>query len=134
MPDHLRAAAARRSHDAAERTRRALVEMTKARTPISFTAVARQAGVSTDFLYRHPELRTKIEALRQVPRRATPPAVQAPQSTGGAVTALAERLRRLQAELNTEVTELKAALATAHGENLTLRRRLEAAGIAFHTD
>jgi hypothetical protein len=69
MPDHLRAAAARRSQEAAERVRRAFVEMTKVRTPISFTSVARQASVSTDFLDRHTELRTKIEALRQTPRQ-----------------------------------------------------------------
>jgi DNA-binding IscR family transcriptional regulator len=43
----------RRLQDTAERVCRALVEMTKARTPVSFTSVARQAGVSTDFLYRH---------------------------------------------------------------------------------
>jgi hypothetical protein len=129
MPDHLRAAAARRSQDAADRARHALVEMRKTGTTISFTAVARHAGISTDFLYRHPELRTKIEALRQASPRATPPAGAAPEATGSAVTALAERLRRLQAERHAEVTELKAALAAAHGENLTLRRRLEAAGI-----
>jgi hypothetical protein len=121
MPDHLRAAAARRSRDAAERARRALVEMRKARMTISFTAVARHAGISTDFLYRHPELRTKIEALRQASPRATPPARPAPEVTGSAVTALAERLRRLQAEHPAEITELKAALAAAHGENLALR-------------
>jgi hypothetical protein len=132
MPDHLRAAAARRSQDAADRARRALTEMTKARTTISFTAVARHAGISTDFLYRHPELRTKIEALRQASPRAAPPAGAAPESTGSAVTALAERLRRLQAERHAEVTELKAALAAAHGENLALRRRMETAGIAIH--
>jgi hypothetical protein len=134
MSDHLRTAAARRSQDAAERVRRALVEMTKARTPISFTSVARQASVSTDFLYRHPELRTKIETLRQPQKQATLPAVQAPESSGGAVTALAEHLRRLHAARNTEVKELKAALAAAHGENLSLRRRLEAPGINFQTD
>jgi chromosome segregation ATPase len=133
MPDHLRTAAARRSRDAAERVRAALVEMTKARAPISFTSVARQASVSTDFLYRHLELRTKIETLRQTPRQAALPAAQH-ENAGSAVTALTERLRRLQAERNTQVKELKAALAAAHGENLTLRRRLEAAGITIQTD
>jgi hypothetical protein len=134
MSDHLRIAAARRSQEAAERVRRALFDMAKARTPISFTSVARQAGVSTDFLYRHLELRAKIEALRQKPRQATPPVVQALDSTGSAVTALAERLRRLQTEHLTEVKQLKAALEAVHGENLILRRRLEAAGFTFPTD
>jgi hypothetical protein len=41
MSDHLRASAARRSQDAAERIRRALVAMTKAVTPVGFTSVAR---------------------------------------------------------------------------------------------
>lgn len=131
MPDHLRAAAARRSQESAERVRHALVAMTKARTPISFSSVARHAGVSTDFLYHHEELRTKIEVLRRAPSQPTPATVPANQATGSAVTALAERLRRLQAEHRAEVTELKAALAAAHGENLVLRRRLEAAGLTY---
>jgi hypothetical protein len=52
-----------------------------------------------------------------------------PEATGGVVTALAERFCRSQAAHHAEVTELKAALAAAHGENLALRRRIEAAGI-----
>ena len=125
MPDHLRQAAARRSQDAEARARNALTAMTKADEPVSFVAVARRASVSTDFLYRHPELRTKIESRRR--RRPVNAAASAPAAhSGGAVSALAERT---QTEHRAEVAELRAALATAHGENLRLRRQLQAAGI-----
>jgi hypothetical protein len=128
MPDHLRQAAARRSQDAEARARNALTAMTKADEPVSFVAVARRASVSTDFLYRHPELRTKIESRRR--RRPVNAAASAPAAhSGAAVSALAERLRRTQTEHRAEVAELRAALATAHGENLRLRRQLQAAGI-----
>jgi hypothetical protein len=128
MSDHLRQAAARRSTDAEARARNALTAMTRADEPVGFVAVARRASVSTDFLYRHPELRAKIESRRwsrPMNAAATAPDVH----SGAAVSALAERLRRTQTEHRAELAELRAALATAHGENLRLRRQLQAAGI-----
>jgi uncharacterized protein involved in exopolysaccharide biosynthesis len=81
--------------------------------------------VSVDFLYRHPELRARIEHLRSrqqktpSPTAATPGADRDDQSV---VVALTARLR----EARGEVAELKAQLAAAHGELLALRRQLPA--------
>ncbi|MEU8136523.1 DUF6262 family protein [Streptodolium elevatio] len=109
-----------------EAARTALAELVKAGKVISFTAVARQAGVSTDFLYRSPELRTQIERRRakggSVP--AAPAGPPDDSSTSAAVRALSARLTRQQQAHREEVARLRQALEIAHGENLDLRRRL----------
>ena len=79
--------------------------------------------MSVDFLYRHPELRARIEHLRArqqnapSPSKATPEAGQDDRSV---IVALTARLR----DARGEIAELKAQLAVAHGELLTLRRQL----------
>jgi hypothetical protein len=59
MDRHTRSAEA-----APDKARRALRRLSRSREPVSFTAVAKAAGVSTDFLYRHAELRAQIERQR----------------------------------------------------------------------
>ncbi|WP_231158518.1 DUF6262 family protein [Streptomyces sp. CNZ748] len=126
MPEHLRQATRARTEEAEKRARVALAELAKAGTPISFTAVARQAGVSTDFLYRSPELRTRIERHRAKsgPVPAAPADPPGDPSTSAAVRALSARLTRQQEAHREEVTRLRQALEIAQGENLDLRRRL----------
>jgi hypothetical protein len=46
------------------RAAQALQTMSRNGKVINFVAVARKAGVSTDFLYRHPLLRARVIALR----------------------------------------------------------------------
>jgi Family of unknown function (DUF6262) len=126
LPDHLQQATRARSQGTEKRARTALAELVKAGKPVSFTAVARQAGVSTDFLYRSPELRMQIERHRA--RGGPAPAATADppgaSSTSAAVRALTARLTRQQQVHQEEVTRLRKALEVAQGENLDLRRRL----------
>ena len=126
MPEHLRQATRARTEEAEKRAHAALAELAKAGKPISFTAVARQAGVSTDFLYRSPELRTRIERHRAksgpIPAAIADPSGDSP--TSAAVRALSARLTRLQETQREEVARLRKALEVAQGENLELRRRL----------
>jgi hypothetical protein len=139
VSDHLRAAARRRHDEAERRATDALRRMSKDGSPVNFVAVARRAGVSTDFLYRHADLRERIEAMRAAGapdrRPAAPP--QAPvddgggassssSSSSGVVVALSRQLRELRKRHREEVARLERALAAAHGENLELRRRLAA--------
>lgn len=127
LPEHLHRAAKARTTDADERARTALAQIVKTGEAVSFTTVAREAGVSTDFLYRHPQLRSMIERHRakhsQVPgvRRAD---TEAPSSTSAAVRALSARLSQQQQAHREKITQLWKALEIAHGENLELRRRL----------
>ncbi|GGS29455.1 hypothetical protein Snoj_25840 [Streptomyces nojiriensis] len=64
LPKHLQQATRSRTENAERRARAAVAQLAKVGQPISFAAVARQAGVSTDFLYKRPDLRTLIERHR----------------------------------------------------------------------
>lgn len=124
-PDNLRAAAARKSAAAQDRAEHGLREMVRRREPITFRGLAQTAGVSLDFLYRHPELRGRVEQLREQQRRRP-----APLDRGGrdepssVVRTLTAQLVELKAHHRDDVQTLQRALEAAHGENLELRRRL----------
>jgi hypothetical protein len=117
----LREAAQAKREAATKRAEAALRKLIKSGEQINFRAVASADGVSVDFLYRHPELRQRIEHLRARQQKA--PAAATPEpgpDDRGVVVALTARLR----ETRGEVAELKAQLAAAHGELLALRRHL----------
>ncbi|MCJ0980466.1 DUF6262 family protein [Rhodococcus sp. ARC_M12] len=128
MPEHLTAAARARHAETRARADAALLALSSAGEPITFAALARRAEVSTDFLYKQPDLRAKINDLRAQPghRRSAPRQLlpeSGQQSASSAVRALASQLKDLKRRHAEEVGELRKALAVAHGENLALRRR-----------
>ena len=117
----LRQAAAAKREAAVARAETGIRKLTKTGQPVTFRAVAAASGVSVDFLYRHPELRARIERLRG---HQPAPAGRAPASepgNPGASSVVATLTARL-AELRRELAETKAQLAAAHGELLALRR------------
>lgn len=129
MPQHLRDAAQRRHDQATERATVALARLSAGGAAISFASVAREAGVSTDFLYRQPQLRQRIQQMRTPHTRQTKTLatdVNAPSTASAPVRALAAQLKELRRRHHDEVTALQRALAVAQGENLALRRQLAA--------
>ncbi|MGH3166772.1 MAG: DUF6262 family protein [Trebonia sp.] len=118
----LRQAATAKRDAAVARAETGIRTLTKTGQPITFRAVAAAGGVSVDFLYRHPDLRTRIERLR-----GHQPPPQAPSRDQAASSVVATLTARLT-ELRRELAETKTQLATAHGELLALRRRGTAAG------
>ncbi len=123
LPEHLRLAARQRTQQAAQRAEAALRELSSAGQAISFSAVARRADVSTDFLYAEPRLRAQIERTRSQPRHAPADEGHTGKDTS-AVRALTQRLNEQRREHARVVGELRRALEVAHGENLELRREL----------
>lgn len=124
----LHAAARRRTEHAEQAVTRALRTARRAASPVTITGLATAAGVSPDFIYTHPRLRAQAEALRQARRPG--PGTACEHSPSDADAAASNLVRVLQQQLaqqrrahREEVTELKAALTAALGENLTLRRR-----------
>ncbi len=112
------AAAARHRHELTRsKAIRALRELDRAGTPISFEIVARAAEVSRSWLYTQPDLRTEIQRLRQATGRAVSPSIPAAQRTSDA-----SLLRRLQAAndnnrlLVDENKRLRRQLAHALGD------------------
>src|SRR6266516_505474 len=96
---------------------RALRELSHAGTPVTFEAVARQAGVSRSWLYVQPATRTEIRRLRNATAKTPAPAVPARQRASEA--SLRSRLETALArnrELATENQRLRRQLAHALGD------------------
>jgi Family of unknown function (DUF6262) len=109
-------AAAGRTADATARARRAITKLRHTGQPISFVSIARTAGVSTSFLYQHPELRREISAHRN--RAAGKPPTQ------DAGSATVESLRtKLQVALRYN-RGLSEEVAVLRSENEVLRSRV----------
>ncbi len=60
----LQEAAAHKAKESAERVEKALERMIKQGQVISFKSVAQTANVSTAYLYKQEDLRSRIETLR----------------------------------------------------------------------
>ncbi|GAS95153.1 uncharacterized protein RMCC_2119 [Mycolicibacterium canariasense] len=128
MPQHLRDAAHRRHEHSLQRATEALTALSAAGAPITFASVARKAGISTDFLYRQPELRIKIQQMRTQAHTPSTATADEAATTGPSapVRALSAQLKDLRRRYTTDTTALRQALAVAQGENLALRRKLAA--------
>jgi hypothetical protein len=123
-PDNLRRAAAAKSAAATQRAEQGLRDLIRRGDPITFRALAKTAGLTLDFLYRHPALRRRVEQLRDQ-QRATPPPIPArvdPDEPSSVIRTLTNQLTDLKRRHRDEITILKQALEAAHGENLELRR------------
>ncbi|MER6076173.1 DUF6262 family protein [Streptomyces sp. NPDC001817] len=114
---HIVNAARRRSEYTRSRAIQALRELDAAGEPVTFEAIAKRAEVSRSWLYGQPDLRTEVERLRALHRRA--PSAQLP---AGQRTSDASLLRRLEAantrvrQLTEENQRLRTQLARALGE------------------
>lgn len=129
MPQHLRDAAQRRHEETTERATAALARLSAAGKAITFASVAREADVSTDFLYRQPQLRQRIQQMRTSSSQGANSHVgddDMALNASAPVRALSAQLKELRRRHHKEVTDLKEALAVAHGETLALRRKLAA--------
>jgi len=125
-PDNLRRAAAAKSAAAQARAENGLRQMRRRGDPITFRGLAQTAGVSLDFLYTTPEIRSQVERLR-ARQQATPTArtpAPGPDQPSSVIRTLTTQLTELKRRHRDEIDTLKQALEAAHGENLELRRRL----------
>jgi hypothetical protein len=107
-PSVLQIAATRKHTDTLARATLALQELASEGAEITFQQVARRAGVSRQWLYSQPELRTEIEKLRQ----------GAPARERSSEASLHQRLRTTLDEnrvLRDENRGLKHELAVAYG-------------------
>lgn len=105
----------------------ALREARKDNAAVTFSGLAAKAGVSTDFIYRHPQLRRQVEELRRTRGQASRNPLIG-DDTDAADSTLIRRLSQKIVDLRRhhreQTAELQRALAAAHGELLQLRRRL----------
>ena len=124
-------AAERRSQRAVERARRAIRRLDRAGEPISFQAVAREAGVSRQFLYAVEQLRGEIERLRAAHLEDGDrqlPVAQRPSEAS--LKARNQMLLEENRRLREEAAGLREELATAWGEVRALGRERRRTGPA----
>ncbi len=107
--EHLVRAAAARHQRALTRARAAIDALDRAGQPVTFTAVAREAGVARGWLYTQPELRDTITRKRV----ALPVAPSLPSAQRTTPASLRQRLD----DTRHEITRLRA-------ENALLRDQL----------
>lgn len=105
----LTAATRRRAEATRARARKALQDLDRAGTPITYAAVAGAAGVSRALLYRDPVLREQINRLRTT-------ATHAPRQPASQ--------RMSQASRDELLTTLREELKALRAENHALRQRL----------
>ena len=121
-PEPLQNAASRRSSDAIARGRAALAELARRGERVTFQAVARQAGVSRQWLYTHPELRAEIERARA--SNVAQAGHRVPALERSSQASLRQRLDGLLAEnrrLRQHNAELREELALAYGHQREAR-------------
>lgn len=114
----LTAAAQVRSADTEARARRAIARLHNNGQPITFTAIAQAAGVSTSFLYQHRELRAEIAGRRN--SYAANTRVRAQSVAPATIDSLRAKLAAASAR-NRQLAEHVGQLTA---ENQALRSRL----------
>lgn len=114
---HLVTAAQQRHELARAKTIRMLRELDQAGSPVTFQTVAQHADVSRSWLYTQPDIKTEIQRLRTLARRAPATRLPAQQRTSDP-----SLLRRLEVahQRNRQLTEdnqrLRRQLAHALGQ------------------
>lgn len=94
----LRQNAQKKRQEAIERAEQGIKQLIKEGKPINFEAVAAVSGVSKAWLYKEPDLKTRIQQLRvQGTKKNVPPAQKSLDSSKNAIIAtLKERIKRLE--------------------------------------
>jgi hypothetical protein len=121
-------AADRRSQRAVERAQRAIRHLDKAGEAVSFQSVAREAGVSRQFLYGNAQLRGEIERLRAAHLEAADAIPSAQRASEASLKARNQMLLDENRRLREEVVGLREELAGAWGEVRALKRERRRTG------
>ena len=106
---------------------RALRELDRAGTPVTFEHVARTAGISRSWLYTQDDIRAQIQQLRENSHRAPASAIPASQrATDASLTRRLSIAVGRARQLEQENSQLRRQLAEALGQirqnkGLTLR-------------
>lgn len=102
-----------RKQQALEKVNQALERMKESGAKINFQTVAKEANVSVSYLYKYPEIKTRVAEIRNQqsviprPRMAEPSSNKSHQKI---VSRLKSRIKQLEAEL-TETKKLNQGLA-----------------------
>jgi hypothetical protein len=112
----LAAHAKQRAECKQQQVEQAIGKLLRENRPVNFNTVATSAGVTKAYLYNHPELRDRIEALRAAQRNnLTPSRALSGRTEGSRAVLLVAKDRRIK-ELEQENQKLKEELKVALGK------------------
>ncbi len=98
----LNAAQQQRKQDCIDRTEKAISNLLKNNERISFGAIAREANVSVSYLYKYPEIKERIQEIRdkqvKEARKLTRPQTASEKSKQVIIQQLRERINSLESE------------------------------------
>jgi hypothetical protein len=105
-----------------KRAEDAITTLLREQKPVNFNTVAKTAGVSKAYLYSQPDLRSRIEALRQqvlehtVRERMSLPVGKTDASKDMVILAKDRRIKELETENQRLKKELQVALGRAYDQ------------------
>ncbi|MBF2018481.1 MAG: hypothetical protein IGS23_25460 [Rivularia sp. T60_A2020_040] len=102
----LSAASEQKKQDALNATQKAIRKLQQQGKVISFNAVAREAEVSTSYLYKYPELKNKIAKLREEQKRS---GRKIPVASDNSKNRIIGHLKKRIMELEQQITNLRQA-------------------------
>ena len=114
----LSAASEQKKQDALTATEKAIRKLQKEGKAITFKAVAREAQVSTSYLYKYPELKEKIAKLREEQRRSGKRVM--PVASDNSKNRIITHLKRRIKDLEQEITQLRQANESLAGRAFEL--------------
>lgn len=123
--DGLRRRARERAADTKRRADDTIALFLREQRPITFTAVAAAAGVSSAWLYQHQDIKERIMHLRaqQSPRAKAwvPPHERASDpSKDNVIKTLLERVKRVEADNRELRQQLEVAYGLIHAQSATM--------------
>lgn len=138
-PDSLIASAAAKKQEALDKTEKAIAELVKAEETITFKSVARKAGVSVPYLYKHDDIKQRIQYLRgqqkQKPRKKKPKPQSFQPASDQSKATLIYNLKEDNKRLRTEISQKEKHIQVVQGklyelsmvaeENERLKRQLD---------
>lgn len=101
----LKAAAVAKQQRAAENLDKAINKLVKNNEPMSFANVAREAGVSISYLYKYPEVKSRVLELRNQQQAGKPH--QSPTASDASKIVIINELRDKVKKLEAEITKLR---------------------------
>lgn len=100
--DALKAAAENKKKQAEANLDKAIQKLTADNKPLTFANIARVAGLSVSYLYKYPEIKERIEGLREQQQKADKPVASQKASENSKlvlIDQLRERIKKLEAEI-----------------------------------
>ncbi|MGF1589486.1 MAG: DUF6262 family protein [Pleurocapsa sp.] len=109
-------ASKKKGQEALFKTEKAIAKLIENNQRITIRSVAREAEVSTSYIYKYPELAYKIQRLREQQKYSLVKSDRFPKNIGKQV----QILQREKAELSQEIAKLKASISKLNAGNNNL--------------